>query len=320
MSKTGSKTSPHTYSIPSSGGLAKGQRADKALAGFSDLPSRSQLKIWFENGYVTRNGKALLSKTLVFPGDVIQVVVPEMRQMELEPREVALRILHEDADLIVLYKPRGLSMHPGASRKDETTLVHALLALSAKLSDRSGEFRPGIVHRLDKDTEGIVVVAKNNETHEDLSEQFASRKIDRAYWALCYGKVPEKLTVEGNIGRHSKNRKMMAVTAKGKIAITHFKRLLYFSEGYSLVECKLMTGRTHQIRVHLSHKGYGVLGDPVYGKKRRLKWSDEKQAALDVLKGQALVAFRLGFIHPKTQEKLSFEVEHPEWLKIFLKD
>ncbi len=235
---------------------------------------------------------------------------------KLEPRPLHLDILHEDEWLIVLYKPRGLSMHPGAGRHQETTLVHALLAHSEKLSEGSEEFRPGIVHRLDKETEGIVVVAKDNKTHEGLSRQFSDRTIDRRYWALVAGRPPDTLTIEGAIARHPVHRQKMHIHTKGREAKTLVKTLKRFEEGYAWVECKLMTGRTHQIRVHLSSKGFPVLNDPLYSRVRKFNFgSPEKQRALADLEGQALMAFELGFTHPQTEKRLKFTAAKPAWLQ-----
>ncbi|MBN8555515.1 MAG: RluA family pseudouridine synthase [Deltaproteobacteria bacterium] len=316
------KTKALIYIISSEQAPAKGERADRVLSRLEGLPSRSQLKLWFENSRIRRGLESLEPNSKIFPDDKIELMPMVSAPHNLEPKKMELKIFHEDEDLIVLYKPKGLSMHPGASKNPEATLVHGLLFHSKKLSTKSGEFRAGIVHRLDKDTEGIVVVAKNNEVHDALSKQFSERSIDRAYWALVYGKFPAKLQIDAPIGRHPKDRKKMAVVQgdRGKPSSTQAKLIQYFSENYSLVECKLMSGRTHQIRVHLSHKGYPLLGDPVYSRARKMKWSDAKEDAFRNLKGQALCAFRLGFIHPVTKEKLKFEVEYPKWMKIFLKD
>jgi 23S rRNA pseudouridine1911/1915/1917 synthase len=258
----------------------------------------------------------LLPKSKIFEGDEIQISVPEAKPMHLEPRKIDLNIFFEDDDLIVLYKPKGLSIHPGAGRKNETTLVHGLLAHAQTLSDVGGEFRPGIVHRLDKDTEGIVVVAKNNEVHEALSQQFAKRTVERAYWALCWGRFPAGKMIEGAIGRNPRDRKKMAITRNGKAAKTEARLIEYFAEGYSWVECKLHTGRTHQIRVHLTASKFPLLGDKEYGRERKIELSPQKSKAFENLNGQALVAFKLGFTHPKTGARLSFDVPKPEWLRV----
>lgn len=274
------------------------------------------MKDWFEEGRVRRGLEALQAKSKIFEGDEIEVLVPEPKRMDLEARPLDLKIFFEDDDLIVLYKPKGLSMHPGAGKSNQTTLVHGLLSHSDHLSNTGGEFRPGIVHRLDKDTEGIVVVAKNNEVHEHLSKQFSSRTIERSYWALCWGKFPPLKLIDAPIGRNPRDRKKMAVASSGKQSKTEVRLVEYFPEGYSWIECKLHTGRTHQIRVHLTAEKFSLLGDQDYGKPRRIILSPKKQLAFDQLKGQALVAFRLGFTHPKTGEKLKFEVGKPEWLEV----
>lgn len=314
MSKVVSKTSPLLISITPEMLGAKAERADRVIAALEGMPSRSQLKDWFLEGRIKRGLELLEPKTKIAAGDKISILVAEPKLSKLTPKKIPLEILFEDNSLIVLYKPKGLKMHPGAGKKDEATLAHGLVARSKELSDRSGEFRPGIVHRLDKDTEGIVVVAKNNEIHEALSSQFSDRSIRRAYWALCYGQFPKEMTIEGAIGRHPKQRQKMAVTAKGKPARTDVKLVRYFEAGYSWVECKLRTGRTHQIRVHLSHKGFPLLGDLVYGRTRKIKGFEK---ALEKLKGQALVAYELGFTHPVTGEKLNFKAKAPQWLKDF---
>jgi 23S rRNA pseudouridine1911/1915/1917 synthase len=201
-----SKINTLTFIIDGSLAPGKGERADKVLSQLKGLPSRSQTKVWFKEGRIRRGLEMLEPKTLLREGDRVEILPPEPRQLELEPRKLELKIFFEDDELIVLYKPKGLTMHPGAGTRDKTTLVHGLLAHSKNLSDTGGEFRPGIVHRLDKETEGIVVVAKNNEVHQKLSEQFSSRKIDRAYWALCWGKFPAHKIIEAPIGRNPRDR------------------------------------------------------------------------------------------------------------------
>lgn len=298
----------------------KSERADRILASHPDLPSRSQLKQWFEEERIFRDREVIFPKTKIAAGDKITIVLPPPKKSHLDARRLPLNILHDDESLIVLYKPRGLSMHPGAAGNEETTLAHALVAYSKDLSKKSGEFRPGIVHRLDKDTEGIVVIAKNDSVHEALSSQFSARQIDRRYWALCWGKPPKEMNLDGAIGRHPRDRKKMAVTAKGKPAKTTIKNLQTFEAGYSWVECKLHTGRTHQIRVHLSHKGFPILNDPVYGRARSFKNHPKLQRALEAFSGQALCAFELGFEHPITKKRMKFTAEKPDWLKALLNE
>lgn len=316
MSIEVSKTKALTYIISIDQVGAKGARADRVLSALEGMPSRSQLKLWFTEGHIRRGVNLINPDTILRAGDEIKIRPPAPKTSDLDPRSMPLEILYEDEDLMVLYKPRGLSMHPGAGGASVTTLAHGLVAHAKKWSSRSGEFRPGIVHRLDKDTEGIVVVAKNDRVHEAISAQFSARSIDRNYWALVLGKIPAQLEIEAPIGRHPKDRKKMAVVKSGKSAKTSVKRLKYFEEGYSWVECKLHSGRTHQIRVHLSHKGYPVLNDPVYSKPRKISLSSTKERVLSALKGQALMAFRLGFDHPTTGKRLLFEVAPPRWLRV----
>lgn len=304
-----------TYIVEEFSDKKKGKRIDRYLAERADFPSRSQLKDWFDQGLIRRSGQPLKPSDLVRSGDELEVQVPEPKQIRVEAREVPLQIFYEDEFLLVLIKPRGLSMHPGASFDDSTTLVHALLYHSQKLSNHSGLTRPGIVHRLDKDTEGLVVVAKNNEVHENLSEQFSNRQVDRAYWALVYGRFPEKMLIEAPIGRSPKDRKKMAVVSRGRPAKTEVTRLAHDGR-ISWVRCKLFTGRTHQIRVHLSFKGFPIVNDPTYARKKDIEWSPEERACLEGLQGQCLMAYQLGFTHPITKAKLFFEAEKPEWLQI----
>ncbi|TVQ77814.1 MAG: RluA family pseudouridine synthase [Bradymonadales bacterium] len=311
-----------TIIVEEFGENTKGQRIDQFLASRSDMPSRSQIKRYCEESRVSLNGRIAKISDRVMPGDQILVRLPQSPEISLEPRAVDLKIFHEDEDLVVLYKPRSLSMHPGSSRSDETTLVHALLHHFQTLSDFGGLFRPGIVHRLDKNTEGIVVVAKNNWTHERLAQQFSERKVIRRYWALCWGKPPEVMEIDLPIGRHRVDRKKMAIDARGRTSQSVFRRLQFFKEDYSWMECQLRTGRTHQIRVHAQARGFPLLADPVYGLKsaelkRRLEGFDsKKEEALRGLVGQALVAFELGFTHPRTQDEIYFRSEAPRWLQI----
>lgn len=316
-----SKTQPLlTISIPLSSADSKGGRVDKVLISLKDpqIPSRSQLKAWFDAGLVRIGDRILKPGDRVSGGERIVIAVPTPSLPDLHPIAMDLKVFFEDEDLVVLYKPRGLSMHPGAQKKFTPTLVHGLLASGSPLSTRGEQFRPGIVHRLDKDTEGIVVVAKNNKAHEGLSKQFSDRSIERNYWALVAGQFPNEMTIEAPIGRDPRNRKKMAVNAKGRPAKTYVKRLAVQEGGFSLVDCKLFTGRTHQIRVHLAHQGFPILNDPLYARPKKLNLTSDQLQVLKNLKGQALVAYRLGFIHPRTQTFQKFEVNYPEWLKALL--
>lgn len=318
MSKLVSKTSPLLIIVSPKDADAKGERADRVLTRIKELPSRSQLKIWFSEGRISLNGKALQPASKLKPGDHLEVLIRPEESHDLEPVSLNLSVFYEDEDLMVLNKPKGLSMHPGAG-KESKTLVHGLLHHSKSLSSRSGDFRPGIVHRLDKDTEGLVVVAKSNTIHDALSEQFSKREITRRYWALVYGHTPSHMSIENRIGRSPTDRKKMAVVRTGgKLAHTEVKTLERFSPGYSWVECQLKTGRTHQIRVHLSSQGFPLLGDAVYTKKSQKGLGKEWQDALTALKGQALVAFELGFVHPRTARTLHFKISPPDWMLPFI--
>lgn len=307
-------------------GVEKGIRADAYLAQNSQLPSRSQLKRWFDDARIRRGNQALKARDLVFEGDQISITPPDEADLQVKPIALPLDIKFEDDHLIVLFKPRGLSMHPAATPKAETTLVNALMHHTDKLSRSfSNEYyRPGIVHRLDKNTEGLVVVAKDDQTHEDLARQFSQREVDRAYWALVWGRTVPEFEVDGPIARHPRDRKKMGVVEGGKPALTIVKTLKTWlspkkeSNSVSWVECKLKSGRTHQIRVHMKSKGHHVLNDPLYGRRGRSEWPPFLRSSIEKIHGQALIAFRLGFVHPKTKAPMKFEVEEPEWLRAFV--
>jgi 23S rRNA pseudouridine1911/1915/1917 synthase len=269
---------------------------------------------------VSAAGQAVTSPSAkVKAGQTFAIIVPETRPVALAAQAIPLEILYEDRELIVLNKPAGLVVHPAAGNPD-MTLVNALMAhCGPELSGIGGEARPGIVHRLDKDTSGLMVAAKSAAAHQGLSELFAARNIDRAYWALVWGlPSPSEGTIAGNIGRSPRNRKKMAVLRHGgRPAETAYRLLRSFQNGrVSLVECRLKTGRTHQIRVHLAEIGHPVLGDPLYGRggtaARRARLLPEgAQAALAALGRQALHAKTLGFRHPVSGDDLQFESELP---------
>jgi len=245
-------------------------------------------------------------------GDVIELEVPPPRPMDLAPEAVALDILFEDDDLLVLHKPAGLVVHP-APGHDAGTLVHALLAHCAgRLSGIGGVERPGIVHRLDKDVSGVMVVAKTDRAHQGLAGQFAVHSVERVYEAIVVGLAPARRRIEGAIGRHPKDRKRMAVVAHGgKPAVTQLERLAAAGTVASRVACRLETGRTHQIRVHLAHIGHPILGDPLYGGTRMRSLPAALKAELATCHRVALHARTLGFAHPRTGEWLSFERAAP---------
>ncbi len=286
--------------------------------------SRTRIKNLIIDKRLKINGKVnfLPSKKINF-GDKIALEIPEPRKTSLKPFNFKLDIVYEDNDLFIINKPAGISMHPGPGNYDNT-VVNALMNYDKmKLSSIGGELRPGIIHRIDKDTSGLVVIAKNNVSHKIISKQFSEHSIDRVYNALVWGKSrPQSGVIETFITRSSKNRQLMDVSfTKGKKAITKYKTLKVF-EGknvptLSLVECKLETGRTHQIRVHMNFRGNQIVGDKKYKKKyKKLKSvNDEINERILNLDRQFLHAKVLGFNHPKSEKKLLFESNLPEDLK-----
>jgi len=289
-----------------------GQRLDKALADASGL-SRERVKALLGEGRVLLGGKVAHQASAKLPeGVTFEIRVPEAAPSEAQAQDIPLTIVFEDEHLIVIDKPAGLVVHPAAGNLDGT-LVNALLHhCKGQLSGIGGVVRPGIVHRIDKETSGLLVVAKTNKAHEGLAKQFADHSIERAYLAIVAGlPVPASGTVRGHIGRSDKDRKKMAVlheeNKRGKHAVTHY-RLLEALAGASLVECRLETGRTHQVRVHMSSIGHPLLGDPVYGRA-----PSRFRPILNQLHfaRQALHAAVLGFIHPVTGAALRFESTLP---------
>ena len=259
--------------------------------------------------------------------DKISLIIPEPEEVNLKPFEYKIEIIYEDNDLLVLNKKADISMHPGAGNKDKT-LVNALINYKKKLSNINGELRPGIVHRIDKHTSGLVVIAKNNFTHENLSNQFSEHSIERKYQTLVWGKLrPSNGKIETLITRSSKNRQLMSVSlSKGKNSITNYKTLEIFEKEtiptFSLVECKLETGRTHQIRVHMSYKGNNIVGDQKYKKKfRKIKnINKDLEKKIKNLDRQFLHAVSLGFIHPTKNKRMNFKSKLPNELENILKN
>ncbi len=297
---------------------AAGQRADRYLADASGTLSRSRVKQLIEAGHATRDGVAVSQPAdPVRAGALYELIVPEPVSAVPLPQAIPFTILHEDRHLIVLDKPAGLVVHPAPGNEDGT-LVNALLAhCGDALPGIGGERRPGIVHRLDRDTSGVMVVAKTEQALATLSAAFAARDIERAYTALIWGiPAPAHGEIEGAIGRDPRDRKRMAiVTRGGKQALTHYRTLQVFHAAASLLECRLATGRTHQIRVHLSANGHPVVGDPVY--LRRIpaisrSVPEPARALLLDFPRQALHARTLGFRHPGTGHEMRFETELPE--------
>ena len=301
-----------TYTVTIPAGKA-GVRLDRALADLLPDISRTRIRALIEGGQVrTRSGAEARAKTPVRAGESYVVVIPPARASAPEAQAMPLHILHEDDDLIVLEKPAGLVVHPAPGNPDRT-LVNALLAhCGDRLSGIGGVARPGIVHRLDKDTSGLMVVAKTDRAHRALSAQLAARTLTRVYRALVWG-VPagREGSIEGNIGRNPADRKKMAIVKRGgKPALTHYKVLKVVAGNMSVIECRLATGRTHQIRVHLASLGHPIVGDRTYGgvaTARRLASLPRPLAArIRTLDGQALHARSLAFVHPADGAKRSF--------------
>ena len=258
--------------------------------------------------------------------DKISLIIPEPEEVNLKPFEYKIEIIYEDNDLLVLNKKADISMHPGAGNKDRT-LVNALINYKKKLSNINGELRPGIVHRIDKHTSGLVVIAKNNFTHKNLSNQFSEHSIERKYQTLVWGKLrPSNGRIETLITRSSKNRQLMSVSlSKGKNSITNYKTLEIFEKEtvptFSLIECKLETGRTHQIRVHMSYKGNNIVGDQKYKKKfKKIKdINKDLEKKIMNLDRQFLHAVSLGFTHPTKNKRMNFKSKLPNDLENILK-
>lgn len=288
-----------------------GMRLDRALADLLPDLSRERIKALIGDGLVTGTQGGRISGSLkVGTGQSFRVLVPPPAPLDTVAQDIPLVVVHEDADLIVIDKPAGLVVHPAAGNADGT-LVNALLHHCAgRLSGIGGVARPGIVHRIDKDTSGLLVVAKTDKAHEGLARQFKDHSIDRLYAAIVYGQpMPAAGTVDSWIGRSDADRKKMAVhrEGRGKHAVTHYRTLERLA-GAAMVECRLETGRTHQVRVHMAHLGHPLIGDPVYGRERK-----GFKSVLETLgfKRQALHAKTLGFIHPVTERPLLFESALP---------
>ena len=275
-----------------------GVRLDKAVADLTPL-SRSHANEQIKNGQILVNGQVKKAKYAVRAGDVITYELPEPEALEYIAENLPLDIVYQDEDVAVVNKDQGMVVHPSAGHTSGT-LVNALMYHIKDLSGINGVLRPGIVHRIDKDTSGLLMIAKNDDAHIKLAEELKDKKSLRKYWAIVHGNLPnDRGVIEAPIGRSEKDRKKQAVTAKGKPAVTRFHVLERFGN-YTLVELQLETGRTHQIRVHMAYIGHPVAGDEVYGPRKTLKG-----------RGQFLHARTLGFTHPKTGEVMEFTAEAP---------
>lgn len=286
-----------------------GVRLDKLLCENLDSFTRSAVQRLIEDGNATVNGVSVAKNYKCKAGDNVEIFVPDAKPLEAVAQDIALDIVYEDNDLLVVNKPKGMVVHP-ANGNPDGTLVNALLYhCGESLSGINGVIRPGIVHRIDKDTSGLLIVAKSDKAHIGLAEQIKEHSFSRAYETVVYGNIKEdKFTVCQPIGRDSRDRKKMAVTPKNsKKAVTHFEVIKRYGE-FTHLRCTLETGRTHQIRVHCAYIGHPVAGDSVYGPKK----------VIERLHGQCLHAKHIGFVHPITNEYLEFESELPEYFVSFL--
>lgn len=278
-----------------------GERLDTVLASIVPDTSRTDIQNRVKSGHITVNGNIVKPNYKVKQDDNIELFEREVVVADIVPENLELDIVYEDDDVAVVNKGRGMVVHPAAGHASGT-LVNGLMAQLDNLSGINGELRPGIVHRIDKDTSGLLMVAKHDVAHRHLVEQLVEKSVTRKYTALVHGVIPHNLgTIEAPIGRNPKERQDMAVVDDGKDAVTHFNVIERF-ENFTLVECILETGRTHQIRVHMKYIGYPLAGDPKYGPRKTLE-----------VDGQLLHAGVLGFIHPKTEEYMEFKKELPEY-------
>ena len=285
-----------------------GQRIDKLLPEFNNEWSRSQIQDLIKEDLVTVNEKVIKSNYKVKLNDLIIVTEKEVVEADIQPENLNLDIYYEDEDVAIVYKPKGMVVHPSPGHYSGT-LVNGLMYQIQDLSGINGEIRPGIVHRIDKDTSGLLMVAKNDIAHRGLVEQLMDKSVKRKYTALVHGNIPHDYgTIDAPIGRNEKDRQSMDVVDNGKEAVTHFNVLEHFND-YTLIECQLETGRTHQIRVHMKYIGFPLVGDPKYGPRKTLD-----------IGGQALHAGVIGFEHPVTHEYIERQAELPKEFETLLED
>ena len=285
-------------------------RLDKYLSEQFPEQTRSYLQKLIKDGKVTVNGKNVKTGYQLSKGDEVYVNIPEPKELDVEPQKMDLDIVYEDEDVILINKPKGMVVHPAPGHTTDTLVNGLLYHCKDNLSGINGVARPGIVHRIDRDTTGILIVCKNDMSHNSIAAQLKEHSINRRYRALVHGNLKEDTgTVEGSIGRHPIDRKKMAINEKnGKPAVTHYTVLERFGN-YTLIECKLETGRTHQIRVHMTSIGHPLVGDEVYGPAK----------CPFKLQGQCLHAMVLGFVHPRTGEYMEFSADLPEYFEDLLR-
>lgn len=277
-----------------------GQRLDKVIGSLQEEWSRTQIQNYIVGGQLLVNGQIVKKTYKAALGDIIVVTPPEPVALEILAEDLKLEIVYEDEDVLVVNKPKGMVVHPAPGHANGT-LVNGLMFHCKDLSGINGVARPGIVHRIDKDTSGLLMVAKNDVAHESLVQQLVDKTVTRRYTALVHGHIPhDKGTIDAPIGRDKKERQKMAVVDEGKHAVTHFQVTNRFGVDYTQILCRLETGRTHQIRVHLNYIGYPLAGDPKYGPKKTMD-----------IGGQALHAGILGFVHPRTKEYMEFSAPIP---------
>lgn len=278
----------------------KGDRIDKVISTLDEDWSRTQVQQWIKEGNVLVNGQKIKTNYKCSMNDEIEITIPDPELLDVIPEEMDLDIYFEDKDVLVVNKPSGMVVHPAPGHLTGT-LVNGLMAHCKDLSGINGVLRPGIVHRIDKDTSGLLMVAKNDMAHEKLVNQLVEKTVTRKYRAIVHGVIPHDFgTIDAPLGRDTKDRQSMTVVDNGKHAVTHFHVIERFKD-FTFVECQLETGRTHQIRVHMKYIGYPLAGDPKYGPKKTLD-----------INGQALHAGILGFNHPRTNEYLEFEAPLPK--------
>ncbi len=288
----------------------QGIRIDKIIGNIEKGISRTSIQRMIEEGNILVNGNKVKTSYKVIEEDLITIEKEELKESELVPQDIPLNIVYEDEDILIINKEKGMVVHPGAGNPDGTLANAVMAKCRDSLSGIGGKIRPGVVHRIDKDTSGLVIIAKNDKAHINISEQIKNREVGKTYLALVRGNIKEnEAVINMPIGRSTKDRKKMAVDKKGKEALTEFKVLQRYN-GFTYVEVNIKTGRTHQIRVHMAEIGYPIVGDEVYSNGRNPFG----------IKGQMLHAARLEFIHPTTNKKVVFEAALPEYFENILKE